>query len=107
MSQPIYSPTPPPPPPPPVSASASNQAITALVLGILGLVCCSIAAPFAWYFGQTELTAIRDGRSSTAGEGMAMAGKITGIIGTIIMVFALLWILFFGGMAVIQGMAHR
>lgn len=105
MSQPIYSPT--PPPTPPVSASASNQAITALVLGILGLICCSIAAPFAWYFGQTELNAIRAGRSSAAGEGMAMAGKITGIIGTIIMIFGLLWILFFGGMAVIQGMAHR
>jgi hypothetical protein len=105
MSQPMYSP--PPPPPPPVSASASNQAITALVLGILGLVCCSLAAPFAWYFGQTELRAIREGRSPAAGEGMAMAGKILGIVGTVILVFALLWVLFFGGMAVLQGFAHR
>jgi hypothetical protein len=105
MSQPIYSP--PPPPPVQVSASASNQAITALVLGILGLICCSFAAPVAWYFGQTELRAIREGRAPAAGEGMAMAGKILGIIGTIILVFGLIWALFFGGMAVIQGLAHR
>ncbi|MBV8202580.1 MAG: DUF4190 domain-containing protein [Acidobacteria bacterium] len=105
MSQPIYSP--PPPPAPPASASASSQAITALVLGILGVICCGFAAPFAWYFGQTELRAIREGRSSTAGEGMAMAGKILGIIGTVLLIFGILWVLFFGGMAVLQGFAHR
>jgi hypothetical protein len=105
MSQPIYSP--PPPPAPPVSASASNQAITALVLGIVGLICCSFAAPVAWYFAQTELRAIHEGRSPAAGEGMAMAGKILGMIGSVIMIFGLLWVLFFGGMAVLQGFAHR
>jgi len=107
MSQPLY--TPPPPPAPPAPASASNQAITALVLGILGLVCCSILAPVAWYLGHNEGRAIREGRSPAAGEGMAMAGKILGIIGTILMIFGLLWLLFFGGMAVLQGIAahHR
>ena len=105
MSQPIYSP--PPPPAPPVAASASNQAITALVLGILGVICCNFAAPVAWYLGHSELRAIREGRAPAAGEGMAMAGKIMGIIGTIILVFGLLWVLFFGGMAVLQGLSHR
>ena len=105
MSQPIYSP--PPPPASPVSGSASNQAITALVLGILGVVCCSFAAPVAWYLGLNEGRAIREGRAPAAGEGMATAGKILGIIGTVILIFCVLWVLFFGGMAVIQGLAHR
>lgn len=105
MSEPIYSP--PPPPAPPARASASNQAITALVLGILGLICCSLVAPVAWYLGQSEGRAIREGRAPAAGEGLATAGKILGIVGTILLFFGLLWMLFFGGMAVIQGLAHR
>ena len=40
-----------------------------------------------------------------------MAGKILGIIGTVILVLGLLigflWMLFFGGMAVLQGLSNR
>ena len=56
-------------------------AVSALVLGILGLVLCPIFGPFAWSYGaQAEKTASR-GRYS--GAGMATAGKILGIIGTV------------------------
>ncbi len=106
MSQPLY-----PPPASPVSASASREAVTALVLGILGVVCCGFVAPVAWYLGQNELRAIRDGRASAAGEGMAMAGKILGMIGTALLavglLVGLLWTLFFGGMAALQGFTNR
>jgi hypothetical protein len=107
MSEPSYTPPPPPPPPTAAASSASKEAITALVLGILGVVCCGFLAPFAWYVGQSELRAIREGRSPAAGEGLAMAGKILGIIGTILLAFGLLWVFLWGGMAVLQGMAHR
>jgi len=106
MSEPSY-PPPPPPPPSAASASASGQAITALVLGILGVVCCGLLAPVAWFLGQTELTAIGAGRAPAAGQGLAMAAKVLGIIGTILCVFGLLWMFFWGGMAVLQGLAHR
>ena len=33
--------------------------MTALVLGILGVVCCGLLAPIAWYRGNQELQAIR------------------------------------------------
>jgi mannose/fructose/N-acetylgalactosamine-specific phosphotransferase system component IIC len=106
MSQPLY-----PPPAPPASASASREAVTALVLGIVGIICCGFVAPVAWYLGQNELRAIREGRASTAGEGMAMAGKILGMIGTALLVLGLivglLWTLFFGGMAALQGFTNR
>jgi hypothetical protein len=105
MSEPSY--TPPPPPPSAAASSASSQAITALVLGILGVICCGFLAPFAWYFGQAELAAIREGRAPAAGQGLAMAGKILGIIGTILLLFGLLWVFLWGGMAVLQGLTHR
>jgi Domain of unknown function (DUF4190) len=111
MNEPSVWPPPPPPPPPPpsapVSASASNQAITALVLGLLGITCCHIVAPVAWFLGHGELRAIRAGRAPAAGEGFALAGKILGIIGTVILIVAFVWVLFFGGMVVLQGLAHH
>lgn len=88
--------------------SSSNQAITALVLGILGIVCCGLLAPVAWYLGNQELKAISEGRSAVAGEGLAKAAKILGIIGTILLVFTIVWVFFWGGMAILQGvMANR
>ena len=108
MTEPFAAPPPPPPPPmmPPPTASASSQAVVALVLGILGVTCCGLAAPFAWYLGVAEQRAIREGRSSPAGDGMAMAAKILGMIGSALLLFGLMWIFFAGGMAILQGMAH-
>lgn len=91
----------------PTQQKASSQAVTALVLGIVGIVCCAFCAPVAWYMGGQELKAIQEGRSSFAGQGMAKAGQILGIIGTILMVLWILWIFFMGGMAILQGMANR
>ena len=85
------------------SQSSSTQAIVALVLGILGIICCGLLAPIAWYLGSQEVKAIREGRSPVAGEGLAKAAMILGIIGTVIFVLTLLWIFFAGGMAILQG----
>lgn len=84
--------------------SASSQAVTALIVGILSLVCCPVLGPFAWYLGQQERKAVREGRSASASEALAVAGMVLGILGTIYLAFALLWVLFFGGMAVLSGM---
>jgi Domain of unknown function (DUF4190) len=105
MSQPLTQP--PPPPIAPESATASSQAITALVLGILGVICCHPLAPVAWYLGHQEGRAIRAGQAPAAGEGFALAGKILGIIGTVLLAIGLLWIFAFGGMVVLQGLANR
>jgi hypothetical protein len=111
MSQPLATPPSPPPPLPPAPASASNQAITALAVGILGVICCGLLAPVAWYLGTAEERAIREGRSPATGQGMATAGKILGIIGTVLLVigllFGVLWILFLGGLAAVQGFFNR
>ena len=84
----------------------NKSALWALILGIVGIVCCQIAAPFAWYMGGKEVKAIDAGLSAKENRGMALAGKILGIIGTVLMLLWLIWIVFFGGMAVLSGMSQ-
>ena len=81
--------------------SASSQAVTALVLGILGVLACQLLGPIAWYLGNQELRAIREGRSPRAGEPLAMVGKIMGIIATVLIVVGLVFVFFFGGLAIL------
>jgi hypothetical protein len=87
--------------------SASSQAVTAFVLGILSLVCCPLMGPIAWYLGKQEAAAIAQGRSPAAGEGIAKTGLILGILGSIYLAGALLWIFFLGGMAILSAMFNR
>jgi hypothetical protein len=91
----------------PPQQSASTNATVSLILGILGVVCCGLMAPIAWYIASQELKAIQAGMSPAAGEGFAKAGMILGIVGTILLCLSLLWIFFMGGMAVLSGLAHR
>ena len=79
--------------------SASSQAITALILGILGLIMCQLLGPFAWYLGGQELRAIRERRAPAAGESLASIGRILGIIATVLMIIGLVVVFFFGGLA--------
>lgn len=97
---------PPSPPPPAPAAKASGKAIAALVLGILGIVCCSVLGPVAWIIGSQEKKAIAEGRSSEAGQTLATIGWILGIIGTVILILAILWAVFWGGLAIIQSMTQ-
>lgn len=98
MSEPV-------PPPPAAAASTSGRATTSLILGIVGILCCQLCAPFAWWLGSKEIQAIKAGQSPAGGQGVATAGMILGIIGTILFAFALVWILFFGGLAMLSALA--
>jgi uncharacterized protein DUF4190 len=93
------------PPIAPSSPGPSTQAITALVIGILGIVsCCVLLSPVAWYIGGQEIKAIREGRSPAEGEVLANVGRILGIVGTVLMVLFVLWVFFMGGLAVLAGL---
>lgn len=101
-------PPPPAPPPPgqewqasaygqpgaPVGAATNQKAIWALVLGILGLVCCGIftAIP-ALILGNMARKEVVANDGAQAGRGMAIAGIILGIVG---IVLSLLLIAFWG-----------
>lgn len=69
-------------PPPPKHPGA----VTALVLGIVGLIACQIASPFAWWYGKKTMDEIeaQPGRFG-GGLGEAKAGWICGIIGTVLL----------------------
>jgi hypothetical protein len=69
-----------------------SQAMTSLVLGIVGLFI-PLLGPFAWKFGHDEIKAIDAGRRPPNGYGMATAGRILGIIGTVFLVLGILGLL--------------
>jgi hypothetical protein len=57
---------------------------TILVLGILGLVLCSICAPFAWAKGNKALNEIDRYPEGYTNRATVQAGRICGIVGTCI-----------------------
>lgn len=63
-----------------------------LVFGILSLVIClttPILGPMAWVMGNNDLAAIRAGRMDPEGEGMTNAGRICGMIASILFIVGL------------------
>ena len=71
------------------------QATLAMVLGIVGLtgIMCYITAfvsPFAWWIGAKAVKEIDADPARYGGRGEAMAGKVMGIIGTVLLIIGLL-----------------
>jgi hypothetical protein len=62
------------------------QSTTAMVLGILGLAVCGILAPFAWSIGSKTVREIDANPAAYSGRGEANAGKIMGIVGSVILI---------------------
>lgn len=90
----------------PTQPANNSRATTALVLGIVGIVCCQLCGPFAWWMDKQELDAVKAGTSAPANEGMAKAGMILGIVGTILLGLSCVWMLFGGLAAVMSAMHH-
>lgn len=87
---------PPPPPPPPYPGGSTpggipgppaqnKKAVWALILGILGFVCCGVFAAIpALVLGSQAKSEIAASGGVQGGAGMAQAGFILGLIGTIL-----------------------
>ncbi len=61
-----------------------------LVLGILGLVICFPLGIAAWIMGQGDLKEMDSGVMDPTGRGMTSAGKIIGIVATVLTALGLL-----------------
>ena len=72
-----------------------SQATTILVLGILSLVVCQILGPIAWVMGNTEIAGIDAGRRPPQNRGTAQAGRILGIISTVLMIIGVVLLFVF------------
>ncbi|MFQ5350198.1 MAG: DUF4190 domain-containing protein [Thermoanaerobaculia bacterium] len=88
------------------SSGAKGSATLILVFGILGIVCCPILAPVAWFMANQELKGIAQGHIQASNEGTAKAGMILGIIGTVFLALWLVWVFLAGGLAFIGALAE-
>jgi hypothetical protein len=67
-----------------------------LVFGILGLVICMPLGIVAWVMGNTDLKAMDAGTMDPEGRGITHAGKIIGMIATILAIIGIvLWFVIF------------
>jgi hypothetical protein len=106
--------TPPPTPPlapttplPPVSGVATSRteplAIWSLVLSLVGLFCCGllfgVPGIICGYMARSKIQK----NPALQGQGLATAGLVIGYVGV---AFWLIYIVFFGGMAVLEGITQ-
>jgi len=68
-----------------------GMALTSLILGIVGLVCCGILAPVAAILGFVSRNRIAQSGGALGGGGLAMAGMILGIIGTVLWIIGVIF----------------
>jgi hypothetical protein len=61
-----------------------SRATTILVLGIPSLVVCGLLGPIAWYQGNQEMQRIAAGAVDPSTQGTVNAGRICGIVGTVL-----------------------
>lgn len=70
-----------------------HRATMVLVLGILGIVLCFIPGIIAFILGGKDLEEMKNGTMDPSGMSLTKAGRICGIIGTILQVGGfLLWL---------------
>jgi hypothetical protein len=97
-----------PPPPPAYGAPAYGYAggypggyysvpargSTIMVLGILSLVVCGLLGPVAWSMGNEELRRIERGEVDPSTRGNVTAGRICGMIASILIIIAVAFFMF-------------
>ena len=80
----------------------ASQASTALVVSIIGLVCCQILGIVAWVMANNELEGIKAGKRNPVNEGTASAARIIGIVTTVLLgIGIVLGLLLLAGLMVI------
>jgi hypothetical protein len=92
------------PPPPPAYGYAGGypggyysvpaRGSTIMVLGILSLVVCGLLGPVAWSMGNEELRRIERGEVDPSTRGNVTAGRICGMIASILIIIAVAFFMF-------------
>lgn len=76
---------------PPAVAPTSSKATTSLILGIISLVACGLLLGIpAMIVGRQAKREIKESGGRVGGDGLATAGFVTGLIGTIWSVLAII-----------------
>ncbi len=78
-----------------------HRATLILVLGIVSLVCCGPLGIAAWIMGNGDLKEMSAGTMDPEGRQQTNAGRICGMIATILMalglLFGIVWFVFLAG----------
>ena len=82
-----------------------HRATLILVLGILGLVVCQPLGIAAWLMGNKDLKEMTSGLMDPSGQGMTNAGRICGMIATILLVLGIVLAILLAIFGVLAG--HR
>ena len=94
-----------PPYPPPYGAPYGLPnppgAVPALVLGIVGIVACQVCGPFAWAQANKAEKAMQAAPGAYGGGSMVTAGKILGIIGTVLLAVGVLFFVVWATLAIL------
>ena len=72
-----------------------HRATMILVFGILGLTACGVSAPVAWVMGNTDLHEMDAGIMDPSGRDTTNIGRILGMVGSGLMVLALVLGIFY------------
>lgn len=78
--------------PPAAHYPESSNALAALICSLGGFVLCGVLFPVGWWLGSNELGGIKTGRRDPTNKGLAQAGRIIGMIGTVLMILGLVFI---------------
>ncbi|MFC4120339.1 DUF4190 domain-containing protein [Nonomuraea zeae] len=98
MSYPHYGPSAYGPPP-----QTHPNGTTILVLGILSLVVCTFIGPFAWVMGNTALREIDESGYYYDNRSAVQAGRICGIISSVMLILVAGFLVLVFGMALVTG----
>lgn len=84
-----------------------HRATLILVLGILGLVLCAPLGLVAWLMGNGDLKEMDAGAMDPSGRSTTNAGRICGMIATILMIVGLVIMGLVFGLGLIGAVASR
>jgi hypothetical protein len=87
VSSPAADPTAPP-------RNIAPRAVWALVCALVGLACCPVTSPVAWWLGWSEVQAVRRGESAAADATVAKVSLWLGVLGTALGLLGALVVLF-------------
>src|SRR5207342_2497893 len=93
--------TPPPPPPAPGYQEGASpmgprehpQGTLILILGILSIVCIQLLGPVAWILGNKAIREIDANPPAYTNRSTVNAGRICGIIGTVLLAVSIIYVI--------------
>ena len=69
------------------------QGTLILILGILSIVCIQILGPVAWIMGNRAIREIDANPAAYTNRSSVNAGRICGIIGTVLFAISIVWVI--------------